>query len=81
MKTSIKKVDGTDGSNRENIPPLPPPQNVAIYPPVSAVIYKYAPTMAPISDFDKKYSLPKIAKKIKNNEKEIAARNKKKYFD
>ena len=81
MKTSIKKVDGTDGSNRENIPPLLPPQNVAIYPPASPVIYKYAPTMAPISDFDKKYSLPKIAKKLKNNEKEIAARNKKKYFD
>ena len=33
--------------------------------------------MTSISDFDKKYSLPKIAKKVKNNEKKIAARNQK----
>ena len=76
LRTTIKKVDATDGSNKENIPP--PPQNITTYPPASSLIYKCAPTMTSISDFDKKYSLPKIAKKARSNEKKIAARNQKK---
>ena len=34
--------------------------------------------MTSISDFDKKNSLPKLAKKVKSNEKKIAPRNQKK---
>ena len=37
-RTTIKNVDATDGSNKENIPP--PPQNITTYPPASPVIYK-----------------------------------------
>ena len=44
----------------------------------SAIVYRYAPTMCSIPDFDQKYSLPKITKNPKVNEKKLAAREQKK---
>ena len=61
-----KKPDAIDG--KENVPPPPPPP----------ITYRYAPTMCSIPDFDQKYSLPKITKNPKVNEKKLAAREQKK---
>ena len=80
LQTLIKKVDATDGAaeNKENIPPAE--VFPSAYPAESTVTYKYAPTMVGFEDFDKKYFLPKQAKKVKNNEKKIAVRNQKMSF-
>ena len=61
-----KKPDAVDG--KENVPPPPP----------LPITYTYAPTMCSMPDFDQKYSLSKITKKPKVNEKKLAAREQKK---
>ena len=63
-----QQVDATDGSNKENIPPPPSPP----------ATYAYAPTMCSIPEFDQKYSLPKVAKKLKTSEKKLVVRKQKK---
>ena len=80
LRTAIKKVDGTDGTTVNNKENIPPSTEVfpSCYPPDSPVTYTYAPTMVGFEDFDKKYFLPKVTKKIKNNEKKVAVRNQKK---
>ena len=66
--TKKKQQDATDGGNRENISPPPP----------RPATYAYARTMCSIPEFDQKYSLPKVAKKPKTNEKKLAVREQKK---
>ena len=62
-KTKRQKSDSTDGNFDEN------KENGMPYPPELLVTDKYAPTMCSILEFDKKYFLPKVAKKIKSQEK------------
>ena len=80
MQTAIKKIDATDGTtvnNKENIS-LSTEVFPSAYPPDTPVTYKYVPTMVGFEDFDKKYFLPKVTKKIKSNEQKVAVRNQKK---
>ena len=77
VKKNKQKTDSTDGNfssentskNKENIMP---------YPPESPVTYKYALTMCSIPEFDKKYFFPKVAKKIKVQEKKAQERSQQK---
>ena len=63
-----QQVDAMDGGNRESIPLPPPPPST----------YAYASTMCSIPEFDQKYSLPKVDKKPKTNDKILTVREQKK---